>query len=384
MPTQESAINYIPENIINNETEQHVTACTNQNIFFMKNNIIEEQDSNYPVENHASNATISECKTMIEDKPICIFNENQVYSLSDYLDKIIIEVIESNRKEAKHIADKLKSCEKNGMLTPGILVDSMIAQKAGYTLKNVLRESEEDSKPRFCIMEGNNRFEAFLKALEKAKKDPNYTAFEYKFIYMRYDSPNDFKDAYRNINICNVPTKTKDFVRDFLATEENKILKSYNEKVGRKISAKGAGFGTVNQEISKRDINALFQNKASELLTDDSILEFTEPVYKAVLKAFGCESEEIKPILKGAAIWKFNAEKFNSCKLTSKEDKATICNKLVKFYENLTSATTSNIISAKKTSKKTKEQVIMDILDNEYKQKNKIKPETEQWSYGNI
>lgn len=338
----------------------------------MEKNFINETEleNNFPTINDTNNESVIKKQTINEEDSCIvsdsIFNEGQVYSLIDYMDKITIGVIESNRKEEKQITDKLKSCEENGMLVPGILVDSNLARAVGYSVKPVNEiTSDHDKKQELTIMEGNSRFWAFMRALAKAKKDPTYTAFDYKFIYKKFKNPKQFKDSYRQINIANVPTKTKDFVRDLLATDENQILSSYNEKIDSGLSAKASGYATVNQEIMKRDINAAMRENIAEYLTDCDILEFTTPVYYAVLKAFGCESGKVKPILKGSAIWKFNANKFNSFK-----DKNIASDRLVKFYENLSSATTSNVISAKKTTKKSKEQVIIELMEKEYKKQN--------------
>lgn len=290
-----------------------------------------------------------------------IFTEGQVYSLSDNIYKIGIDVIESNRKEDKQIADKLKSCEKYGMQVPAVLVDSKIVQEAGYTLKSVIGTPEEH-KPRFTAMEGNTRLYAFLRALEKAKNDSDYTAFDYRFLYKRFDDPQLFRDSYRNINICNVPTKTKDYVRDLLATGENKVLKSYQDKLKRKITAKAAGLATVNREIMKRDINSIFKGSAPDYITDESILEYTTPVYEGVLKFFGCETGEVKPILKNGSLWSFNADMFNKSK-----DKKEVSEKLVKLYNSMPPAIMSDILTAKKTANKTREQKIREILEKEYK-----------------
>lgn len=329
-----------------------------------KKSIEVEQANSTCLGNNLDNETITENQSVIGNYSGSTFVEGQVYSLSDYIDKIVVEIIESNRKEEKLIADKLKSCEANGMLVPGVFVDSKISKEAGYSVKPIFG-TPDGRKPHYTVMEGNSRINAYLKALEKKKKSPDYKVFNYQFIYKKFDNSQKFMDAYRNMNICNVPTKTKDFVRDLLATGENKILSSYNEKIKRKLSAKASGFATVNQEIMKRDIRAIFNDKLVDYLRNDSILEFTTPVYNAVLKAFGCESGEIKTFLRSAVIWKFNAGKFNEA-----SDKKVISDKLVKFYGHLSSVTTSNILTAKKTVKETKEQVIMKFLETEYKQQN--------------
>lgn len=337
--TQEPALNAPNFESINQAEE--LAVLTNKNGIKMENEIKQNAEQ----ENVALN----------------IFIEGQVYSLLDHHDKIVIKAIKSNRKEDKQIQDKLKSCEAYGMLVPGILVDSCIAEKAGYECE-VVYGTPDEGKPSFTIMEANTRFHAFLLALKKAEEDPNYKAFDYCFLYKRFDDPKNFRDSYRAMNMSNVPTKTKDYVRDLLATGENKVLSSYQNKLKRKITAKASGYATVNREVMKRDINSIFKDSAPDYITDESILEFTTPVYEAVIKFFGCETGEVKPILKKSVLWSFNAEKFNKSK-----DKKEVSEKLVKLYNSMAPAIMGEILSAKNSVKKTKEQAIKEILEKEYK-----------------
>lgn len=130
----------------------------------------------------------------------------------------------------------------------------------------------------------------------------------------------------------------------------------------RKITAKAAGLATVNREIMKRDINSIFKGSAPNYITDESILEYTTPVYEGVLKFFGCETGEVKPILKNGSLWSFNADMFNKSK-----DKKEVSEKLVKLYNSMPPAIMSDILTAKKTVNKTREQKIREILEKEYK-----------------
>lgn len=358
-PTQGLALNAPELENIN----QAIPLVVSNNDKIMENKKTEVKGLGLPMVNNVDNEAISKFQATNEHENDSIFTEDKVFSLSDYIENIVIEVIEPNRKVESQIAEKLKSCEAFGMLVPGILVDSSIAKEAGYPCKVVLG-TPDGRKPHFSIMEGNTRFHAFLRALEKAKNDSNYQAFKYRFTYEKFDDPKLFRDTYRAINMTNEPTRTKDFVRDLLATGENKILSSYQDKLKRKITAKAAGLATVNREIMKRDVNAIFKDSAPDYLTDESILEFTTPVYEAVLRAFGCVVIMIS-ILRGTIIWRFNAEKFNAA-----DDKKMVSDQLVTFYDSLNSATMSRILSAKKTLKKTKEQVIVDILEKEYKKLN--------------
>jgi len=289
---------------------------------------------------------------------------DKIYHMAEF-DSIKLQVIASNRHEKKQVDKKLESCEDVGMQVPGILTPSQTVREAGYTLLDATtgeKATDEEIAEGLTIVEGNTRFHAWIKALDKASKDSSYTVFDYIFIVKEYTSAEEFQNAYRKMNMDNVPTKTKDFTRDMLATSNNKVLMSYNDKIKDGLVAKAAGFATANQEIMKDDLEKCFDGKTPKVLSDDSVLDYTTPVYEATLRAFASE-KRIKPVLKGTAVWKFNASMMNKAK---EEDREVIKQNLIDMYDNLTSRDYSRIIAAKSQGNKTKEQVIHAILKDAY------------------
>ena len=298
------------------------------------------------------------------------FEVDHIYRLMEYKDIIKLQIIATNRHEKKQIEAKLASCEGVGMQIPGVFTPSPIVQKTGYTLLDAFTgriATDEDIAVGLTIVEGNTRFHAWLMALEKKEKNPEYKVFDYIFTVREYPSGEDFQNTYRRINIDNVPTKTKDFTQDLLATSKNKILASYNSKMKFGLVAKAAGIATVNQEILKDDLVKCFQGKTPKILTDEDILVFTNPVYDANLKAFSSE-KNIKPILKGTAVWKFNAAMLSKAKDDERELTMML---LVQMYENMSARTYSSIIDAKSEGNRTKEQVVFDILTEVFEKESK-------------
>ena len=293
------------------------------------------------------------------------FVVDKIYQMAQFKDSIKLQVIASNRHEKKQVEKKLKSCEEVGMQVPGILTPSQTVRDAGYTLLDAFtgeKATDEEIVEGLTIVEGNTRFHGWVQALDKASKDSSYTVFDYIFIVKEYTSAEEFQNAYRKMNMDNVPTKTKDFTRDMLATSNNKVLMSYNDKIKDGLVAKAAGFATANQEIMKDDLEKCFNGKTPKVLSDDSVLNYTTPVYEATLRALASE-KRIKPVLKGTAVWKFNASMLNKAK---EEDREVVKQNLIDMYDNLTSRTYSRIIVAKSQGNKTKEQVIHAILKDAY------------------
>ena len=178
-----------------------------------------------------------------EQKPL--MTERVIHTLKKKtLGKVL--VIKSNRRDSRQIKAKQRSCRKHGMLVSALFADATAAFDAGYVLVNPITgevvKNREETFGKLVIMEGNTRFWAWLAEVERIKEEKRKSKgkddvkkekpFEYTFAYRHITDPKVFKDQYRHINIDNVPTKTKDFARDFLATErENKFVTSYANKI---------------------------------------------------------------------------------------------------------------------------------------------------------
>ncbi len=158
----------------------------------------------------------------------------------------------------------------------------------------------------------------------------------------------------------NIPTKTKEFANDVLATTQLPVLVEYKKKIADGLTAKAAGYATIGKEIVKRDMENIFNGKTPAEISNTDILEKTGPVYNAVMLAFSSE-EKVKPIVKGTSVWNFNAKKFSASK-----DKKAESEKLVRLYSGLNSRECSQLMDAKAKDGKTKEQVIHEILEKRY------------------
>jgi hypothetical protein len=291
--------------------------------------------------------------------------EGVVYRMSEIgIENLVLNNITSNRKDKKQIENKLKSCEITGMQVPAIITDSSIVMEAGYSQTNFLTGDEvktpEKASLGYTISEGNNRFRAYLISLDKAKKNPGYTPIDYIFIYRKYKDAETFRQAYRNMNMYNVPTKTKEFASDVLETTTLPVLVEYKKKITAGLSAKAAGYATIGREIVKRDMVNIFNGKTPSEISDTGILTITDPIYNAIMQAFSSE-KKAKQIVKGTPIWNYNARK-----ISASEDKKNESEKLVRLYSGLGSRECSELMDVKGESGRTKEQIIHDILEKRY------------------
>lgn len=302
-------------------------------------------------------------KTIVMQK--LVLEEDKVYHMKDIgAENLPLNYIRSNRKEKKQIDNKLKTCEEADMQVPAILTDSIVVQESGYPQADILTDNElktsEEIFKGYTLCEGNNRFRAYLKALEKAKNDQSYIPFDFIFIYKKYPDANTFRQAYHNMNLYNVPTKTKDFVNDVLATSSLPVLEEYKRKIAAGLTAKASGYASIGKEITKRDMVNIFNGKTPSDISSTEILNITNPIYDAVMQAFSSE-KKAKSIVKGTSIWSYNAKK-----LIKSSDKRSESKKLVKLYSELDARTCSKLMDVKAENGRTKEQVIHEILEKRY------------------
>lgn len=310
-----------------------------------------------------------------------LMKERVVYTLDeDTLQNLF--VIESNRREEKQIKAKQKSCREYGMIIPGQFTDATVAYDAGYDLINPLTgetvKSREETYGKRVVMEGTTRLWALLAEMERIEdlkrkeKDDDEKPFEYTFTYRHITDPKVFKDLYRHINIDNVPTRAKDFARDFLATErENKFVTSYANKIDRGLSPKGAGFATSFKDVKKADIEALLAGKDPAVFNSSNKddLEISDMIYNGVLEGFAIEKgAPVKnKVLKGTFIWRWIANKINA---TDEGGRLDIAVKVISIFTSMSAQDSERINNAEKTETQTREQVIHAILDGMYNKNN--------------
>ena len=314
-----------------------------------------------------------------EQKPL--LKERVIHTLKKRtLGKVL--VIKSNRRDSRQIKAKQRSCRKHGMLVSALFADATAAFDAGYVLFNPITGEEvknrEETFGMLVIMEGNTRFWAWLAEVERIKEEKRKSKgkgesktekpFEYTFTYRHITDPQVFKDQYRHINMDNVPTKTKDFARDFLDTEKaNKIIAAYANKIDRGLTPKAAGFATKGKEVKKADVHALLEGKVPSIFNDGDTedIELYQMIFDGVCEGFGIEKDApIKnKVLKGTFIWNWTAKKIHEADEDSRID---VADRVINMFTSMSAQESERINNAEKTEAQTREQVIHGILDEMY------------------
>jgi len=291
-------------------------------------------------------------------------------------------VIKSNRREPRQIKAKQKSCRKYGMLVSALFADATPAYDAGYVLVNPITGEEvknrEETFGMLVILEGNSRFWAWLEEIKRIKEEKRKSKgkgesktekpFEYTFTYRHITDPQVFKDQYRHINMDNVPTKTKDFARDFLDTEKaNKIIAAYAGKIDRGLTPKAAGFATKGKEVKKADVQSLLAGKVPSVFNDGDTedIELYQMIFEGVCEGFGIEKDApIKnKVLKGTFIWNWTAKRIHEA---DEDNRIDVADRVINMFASMSAQDSERINNAEKTESQTREQVIHGILDEMY------------------
>jgi len=314
-----------------------------------------------------------------EQKPL--MKERVIHTLKKKtLGKVL--VIKSNRRDSRQIKAKQRSCRKHGMLVSALFADATAAFDAGYVLFNPITGEEvknrEETFGMLVIMEGNLRFWAWLEEIKRIKEEKRKSKgkgesktekpFEYTFTYRHITDPQVFKDQYRHINMDNVPTKTKDFARDFLDTEKaNKIIAAYAGKIDRGLTPKAAGIATKGKEVKKADVQALLAGKVPSVFNDGDTedIELYQMIFEGVCEGFGIEKDApIKnKVLKGTFIWNWTAKRIHEADEDSRID---VADKVINMFTGMSAQESERINNAEKTESQTREQVIHGILEEMY------------------
>ena len=366
--------------------------------FGLSENDVEAQALNEEVTDNAATSVnnLPACESVVDDQPSVsdvsakekqepLMKERVVHTLKKKtLSKVL--VIKSNRKDSRQIKAKQRSCLKHGMLVSALFADATAAFDAGYVLVNPITgevvKNREETFGKLVIMEGNIRFWAWLAEVERIKEEKRKSKgkgesktekpFEYTFTYRHITDPQVFKDQYRHINIDNVPTKTKDFARDFLDTEKaNKIIAAYAGKIDRGLTPKAAGFATKGKEVKKADVQSLLVGKVPSVFNDGDTedIELYQMIFEGVCEGFGIEKDApIKnKVLKGTFIWNWTAKKMN---VTDAGDRFDLAVKVISIFTSMSAQDSERINNAEKTETQTREQVIHAILDGMYNKNN--------------
>ena len=316
-----------------------------------------------------------------EQKPL--MKERVVHTLKKKTLRKVF-VIKSNRRDPRQIKAKQKSCHKHGMLVSALFADATAAYDAGYVLVNPITgeevKSREETFGMLVIIEGNTRFWAWLAEGERIKEEKrkakgnakNEKPFEYTFTYRHITDPQVFKDQYRHINMDNVPTKTKDFARDFLDTEKaNKIIAAYAGKIDRGLTPKAAGIATKGKEVKKADVQALLAGKVPGIFNDGNTedIELYQMVFDGVCEGFGIEKDApIKnKVLKGTFIWSWTAKRIHEA---DEDKRIDVADKVINMFTGMSAQESERINNAEKTEAQTREQAIHGILDEMYNRNN--------------
>ena len=277
----------------------------------------------------------------------------KIFNLINGTEGLKICIMESNRNVPSQIKKMQKSIEEIGQQQPGIFTEAVLLYQAGYRLIDVndghVITSEEEAAEYVCILDGNTKFHAYQKSAKEGKP------FPYKFQYIQYPDVETVKKVYLGINIANTPTRTNDFLRDFLATSNHQYLTMYRDRINNDgLYPKAAAISVFGEELQKKHIVQLRNGETPDIFKDAAKIDRFTKIYEAMRE----DVKDNPKMYRGTEVWIFIADKMKKA-----DDKDVMADKLIDLFTNLSQRVFKSMQTAKKDGAKSRAQVVYEILD---------------------
>ncbi len=302
-------------------------------------------------------------------------NVMQIVALSHLLGQgMKVGRLAGNRDfDSKVVKAKKASLKKNGLMIPAVVVNADEAIRQGLEVVDFATgnpvTSEEASK-YIVLVDANHRYKAHL---ELQSEDEEYTG-EFYFIYPL----NSEVVIAKMLAVINVDTngwRGKDFGKGakMMCKESLPLLDAINELTTDGYSLNSASeWLTFKCEINAKVLAEAMNGNISEKLKNTTGIERGKKLLSTAQKAFD------EKVLKTRNIPDWIISKYDKA---VDEDKATIINTIVSFFESLTRAEVVTIEAAKgERGKTTKEQIIYSKLDELFEAYQSKEGEAEQVS----
>lgn len=339
--------------------QKKAAEVNNSNLVVSKKNAIitEAEVKNY-VENNLFEMILASVATHNWDNmPL---EEDRVYHILK-LGGIRIYWIKDNRRTWKRALKMLDACQKNGMTTPGIVVDAKVVYDWGLSLIDpaTLQEVTPDKlEGAYAVMEGHGRFYAFLLSLAIASKNGS-KPFDFHFIYKHYDTPDEMGKAYVSTNADMTRSTSKDRLGIAGARSKDPLVISYLSKIKNDlVISKGSYFWTFGREATVAEVSKLIYGEEDAPKFDKEITDSLSLCYDIFKEKFSAEGAE--KIYRGVSAAQWCADRVGTA--DDKLGTATvICDKVKSMSNDVYTA----ILTASTNRKKhvTRDQVIKLQLD---------------------
>ena len=259
-----------------------------------------------------------------------------------------------------NILKKKKSLQTIGQQVPAVFIKATLALEQGLEAvdfeNNSIKVTAENAENYIILIEGNHRYKAYreLQSDSKGKK----CVGEFYFTEM-LNLPKDVVQAIMDINTVTDPWKGGDYVNGaaLMMKKVPQLLLELKELVNAGYSAEAASLWLTFASIPLKTFkDAAVNKKVDEKLNNGSKI----PYGKRLLTASSKLNEKL---LKSRTYVQWLANRVNE--VAPSEFEATIT-KLESFINGMSESVVSSLNTAKKDGDRSKQDVIVSILREEY------------------
>lgn len=258
--------------------------------------------------------------------------EQIIYHRNDMIGLPECTIIE-NRNAQIRAKQWQKTCRKNGMITPGVYTKAKIAKDAGLTPAIYLCNTKswwlvpDDLLNQYYLRwDGNGRAAGHDLDLEEAMKDPNYTPFDFTFVYKKIDDPDLFFKQYISVNLDVKKTSRSELLSYSSCRNADSTLNNYYRMIGDGYVAKSSSYYNWGRELTKDDIKKA--SEGQDIIVEQDLVDGMGRLLETYKKVFSGNAS-VK-VLKGVPLARWSCDT-----LKKANDRKAMADKISEKFSNM-------------------------------------------------
>lgn len=272
--------------------------------------------------------------------------------------------IMENRDAQNRAKGWQKTCRENGMTSNALYTNAKTVKEAGLTPAVYNRDTNswwivpdhllELFKARW---DGNGRGAGHDLDLDRAMVDPNYTPFDFTFVYKEFKDSEQFFKQYISTNLDVKKTTRSELLRYASYRNAGSILNSYYAMQTDGFVAKAASLYTFGRELTKDDIKNASAGK--DINVDNDLVDSMGELLDTYINVFSGDASQ--KVLKGVAIARWTRDTLKNAK-----DMKTMADKIKNKFAKMLPEQLSKLQDAKGVKgdrTKTKEIILIGIFN---------------------
>lgn len=270
--------------------------------------------------------------------------EDVVYHRNETLG-ILECTIKENREAQSRAASWRQICRENGMVVPAVYVRAENAKKAGFTpaiyqpdLKSWWIVPDSLLPYYYIRVDGNGRACGHDLDLKEATNNPDYTPFDFIFVFKEIHDSTLFFKQYISVNL-DVKKTTGTELLNYSSCHNNSTGTSlYHQLIGEGFVAKAASYYTYGRELTREDILKI--SNGQPIHVEQTLVQSMQKSLEVYRTVFSGNASN--KVLKGVPLARW------TCRLLKgADDITTMCSKIENRFSHMTPQCLTRLQDAK-------------------------------------